>query len=115
MLRILIFWLQLVYFSGLFEKIILHYLLLHTCMKIVQAPTERKLEEEIIALKREKGQLLCIDDGDAFPMYKIQPQLLAGELICEVEDVESELLTKLPVKACLSVEQEEITSIFFLD
>ena len=51
-------------------------------MKIVQAPTERKLEEEIIALKREKGQLLCIDDGDAFPMYKIQPQLLAGELIC---------------------------------
>lgn len=113
MLRILIFWLQLVYFSGLFEKIILHYLLLQ--MKIVQAPTERKLEEEIIALKREKGQLLCIDDGDAFPMYKIQPQLLAGELICEVEDVESELLTKLPVKACLTVEQEEITSISFLD
>lgn len=113
MLRILIFWLQLVYFKGLFEKIILHYLLLH--MKIVQAPTERKLEEEIIALKREKRQLLCIDDGEAFPMYKIQPQLLAGELICEVEDVESELLTKLPVKACLSVEQEEITSISFLD
>lgn len=97
----------------MFEKIILHYLLLH--MKIVQAPTERKLEEEIIALKREKGQLLCIDDGEAFPMYKIQPQLLAGELICEVEDVESELLTKLPVKACLTVEQEEITSISFLD
>ena len=73
------------------------------------------MEQEIIALNNEEGQLrLCLDDGDMFPMFKIDPVLLAVELVCEVDDVERELLAKLPLKARLTVEQEEITRISFM-
>jgi hypothetical protein len=72
--------------------------------------------KEVIALNWNAEELsLCINDGEVFPMWKIVPTLLAIELVCDVDDVECELLPKLPIKARMQVEGEEITSIAFVE
>ena len=78
----------------------------------VEAPSELQLTESIMAYNLEENDLyLIIDDGEVYPSYKISQTKMATFLSCEEEGIEEALLKELPMKASITIQNEEITQI----
>lgn len=103
-------------FSYVFKKLCM--CLGRTCSNIfficqtVEAPSQLKLTENIMAFNMEENSLsLIIDDGEAYPAYRISLNKIATFLNCEENEIEEALINKLPMKASITVQHDEITQI----
>ena len=78
----------------------------------MEAPSQLKLTENIMADNMEENGLsLIIDDGEAYPAYRISLNKIATFLNCEENEIEEALINKLPMKASITVQHDEITQI----
>lgn len=59
----------------------------------------------------ENGLSLIIDDGEVYPAYRISLNNTATFLNCEENDIEEALLNKLPMKASITIQHDEIRQI----
>lgn len=83
-----------------------------TEVETVEAPSQLKLTENIMAFNMEENSLsLIIDDGEAYPAYRISLNKIATFLNCEENEIEEALINKLPMKASITVQHDEITQI----
>lgn len=83
-----------------------------TEVETVEAPSQLKLTENIMADNMEENGLsLIIDDGEAYPAYRISLNKIATFLNCEENEIEEALINKLPMKASITVQHDEITQI----
>lgn len=83
-----------------------------TEVETVEAPSQLKLTENIMAFNMEENSLSpIIGDGEAYPAYRISLNKIATFLNCEENKIEEALINKLPMRASITVQHDEITQI----
>jgi hypothetical protein len=94
-------------------KIKIAFISIYFYFQKLDAPSSTTIINQIIAFNTEDGSnmSLVIDDGELYPAYQINLQILADFLHCSCEDVQDTLELKLPFQASMRIENGIITDL----